>query len=286
MASFSDLSLDQRRQLIDAQQLFSAYRTERARLVRAFAGHMRWKSAGGHEYLTHVVTGSEKSLGKRSAETEVAFETFTRGREDARVRKTRMLARLESMDRLNKAHRLARVPDLTARIVDSLDRAGLMGAGVRIVGTTALYAYEAMAGVRFDTAITATQDFDLMMETEQELSLAGDTGLRSQVFAALLEADRSFVARYGEMAVNGEGFIVNFLAPDGDTPAPVTGPQAAEIAIGESGRPIFMAVPTPRAFATHKRWLSQESSRKAMKRARDAAQAEAVEAILPLLPGG
>lgn len=283
MSHFTDLANDQLRQLIDAQQLFSAYRAERAKLARDYAGMMRWKSAGGAEYLTHKISGSERSLGRRSAETETQFASFNEGRASTRSRKATMLVRLKAMDRINVAHKLGRIPDLPARIIDALDRAGLMGRDVRVVGTSALFAYEARAGIRFESGLVATQDFDVMLDAANELNLDAAANVRSAVFAALLEADRSFVAQYGELAVNAEGFIVDFLASDAGCAAPVAGPLFTEIAVGHTGRPVFMAVPEPKAFVAHKRWLAREASRKPLKRKRDATQADAVEAALPQL---
>jgi hypothetical protein len=187
------------------------------------------------------------------------------------------------MDRINSAHKLVRVPDLPARFVDSLDRAGLMGTEVRIAGTSALYAYEARAGVRVETGIVATQDFDLMIDAASEMNLAAGIDARKAAFAAILEADRSFVSQYRESAVNRDGFIVDVLASDAGSPAPVAGPVMTEIAIGHGGRPVFMAVPEPTAFIAHKRWLSKKQSRKGLKCTRDAAQADAVEEVLEML---
>jgi hypothetical protein len=197
-----------------------------------------------------------------------------------RARKASTLARLKKMDRVNVAYRLGRVPDLPARIMDALDRSGLMGAGVLVVGTTALFAYEAMAAVRFETGIVATQDFDLLMEARAGLELVGRAAIRDRVMAALVSSDRSFVGQYGEFAVNASGFEVDFLDGEDSGPAPLAGPAAEAIAIGQSGRPVRMAVPMPAAFAAHKAWLAKEPSRNPAKRARDAAQAVAIVAAL------
>ena len=280
MPDFVTLDNDQARQLIDAQQLYAVYRTARAELSTVFSGTMRWRTIAGADYLVKKIDGKETSLGRRSRETEAAFDAFQAGRKRLRNRKASTLARLKAMDRVNVAYRLGRVPDLPARIMDALDRTGLMGAGVVVVGTTALFAYEAMAAVRFETGIVATQDFDLMMDARAGLKLAGHAGLRDRVMSALVAADRTFVGQYGEFAVNAAGFEVDLLDRDDSGPAPLDGRASEAIAIGQSGRPVRMAVPMPAAFAAHKAWLAKEPSRNPAKRARDAAQAVAIVAAL------
>jgi hypothetical protein len=276
LTHFQNLSNDQARQQIDAQQLFAAYRDVRAELTRDYVGSMRWRTVSGVQYLVKKVYGRETSLGRQSPETEAIHSAFVDGRNQMRRRRTAMQARLKAMDRVNVAYRLGRVPDLPARIMDALDRALLMGSGVRVVGTTALFAYEAMAGVRFETGIVATQDFDLLLEARAGMELVASDDNRNAVMAALVAADRSFVPRYAEFAVNDAGYEVDFLVEDASDPAPLSGPATEAIAIGQSGRPVRMVVPMPAAFAAHKAWLAKQTSRNPVKRLRDAAQAEAI----------
>ena len=280
MQHFTALENDQARQLIDAQQLFAIYGRARAQLASDFVGSMRWRDIAGAQYLVKKVAGREMSLGRHTPETQTAFDAFTAEKERLRKLKASAGARLKAMDRINVAYRIGRIPDLPARIIDALDRAGLMGAGVIVVGTTALFAYEAMAAVRFDTGITATQDFDLLIEARAGIQLVGAEERREAVMSALVVADRSFVPRYGEFAVNSAGFEVDVLSEDAGVPAPLSGPAAEAIAIGQSGRPVRMAVPMPSAFAAHKAWLSKQPSRNPAKRQRDSDQAAAIIAAL------
>ncbi len=280
VSDFQNLSNDQARQQIDAQQLFATYREVRAELARDYSGSMRWRTISGADYLVKKMDGRETSLGRRTPDTETLHSAFIDGRATLRKRKKATLARLEAMDRINVAHRLGRVPDLAARIMDALDRAFLMGTGLRIVGTTAMYGYEAMAGVRFDTGIVATQDFDLLIGGRDGLELSASNDHRQAVMTALIAADRSFVPRFGEFAVNNDGYEVDFLSEDAGAPAPLAGPATEAVAIGQSGRPVRMAVPMPAAFAAHKDWLASQPSRNPAKRQRDAAQAVAIRAAL------
>jgi len=45
-----------------------------------------------------------------------------------------------------------------------------MGKNVLIIGTNALYAYEALAGVRLQGDVTATQDVDLLFKHRSRLT--------------------------------------------------------------------------------------------------------------------
>jgi len=278
------LENDQARQQIDAQQLFATLRDARNVLKEEYAGSMRWRLISGHEYLVKKVDSKEVSFGRRTPGTEAMHTAFIEGRAKLMLRLRTTTMRLAKMDRINIAYGLGRVPDLPARIMAALDRANLMGSGVVVVGTTALFAYEAMAGVHFDTGIIATKDFDLLFAATAGLQLAVATELSKAVMSALVAADRSFVPRYGEYAVNNAGFEVDFLEED-DRGPPLSGKATEAIAIGQSGRPVRMVVPMPAAFIKHKAWLAKQPSRNPAKRGRDAAQAVAVkEALGDYLP--
>lgn len=274
------LDNDQARQQIDAQQLFATFREARAALARDFGGYLRWRKIKRAEYLIRTEHGKDTSLGRRCPETELTLATFKTERQRLRDRKDKIAANLKRMDKINVAHRLGRVPDLPARIMDALDRASLMGSGVVVVGTHALFAYEAMAGVHFNSGVVATKDFDLLLEAKSGIELAGDGDRRKEIMAALVAADRSFVPQYGEFAINDEGFEVDFLEEEKSAPAPLSGPAAEAIAIGHTGRPVRMAVPMPAAFAKHKAWLAKQPTRNPLKRVRDAAQAVAIKEAL------
>ena len=174
---FLELNLDQRRTMINAQQLFNAYRDARAALLRDYRGSMRWRMIGSAEYLAHKADGIETSLGKRSPELEARAQAFIEGRAKARARRDSLSARLAQMRPINAAYQLGRVPELSARIIDAIDRAGLFDGRVRIAGTTALYAYEANTGVRFESGLVATDDLDLLLDARAELQIAAPDGI-------------------------------------------------------------------------------------------------------------
>jgi hypothetical protein len=100
----------------------------------------------------------EKALGPRSAETEATWAAFSDGKAAAEVRAAGLRLTLEGMARVNRAMGLGRVPRLVGRLLRRLDDAGVLGEQICVVGTNALFAYEAHAGLRFDAGLLATSD--------------------------------------------------------------------------------------------------------------------------------
>ncbi|MBU1665180.1 MAG: nucleotidyltransferase domain-containing protein [Gammaproteobacteria bacterium] len=172
-----------------------------------------------------------------------------------------------------------------------------------VLGTQALYAFEAEAGVHFLLELLASGDIDLLYDTRKRLTLVSDRLDREGLLGLLKKADRSFepLLKRGFRAANAEGFMVDLIiAPramhegdpvtfaEGDLVAAevpglqwlVNSPKLATVAVDETGWPVPMRVPDPRAFALHKAWLSNQADREPLKRQRDLAQARAVAAMV------
>jgi hypothetical protein len=297
-----DLTNEQRRQFTDAQQAFDAYREAQREFLHAyegtFAGGMHWRTVGGVEYLYRTRRRVASSLGRRSPETEAIKAAYVQDRDRRRRRLRQMEKRLSEMAPVNRAMGLGRVPNVVARIMLTLDEERLLGRSITVVGTNALHAYEARAGVQLDSGVVATGDVDLLWDARRRLSLAsGD--LRAEGLIGLLrKVDRSFErskSRYS--AVNDQLFRVDLICPNDkafltrpsdalsevadDLQASgiegldwlVNAPKFDEVAIAENGRPVPLNVVDPRVFALHKAWLSKRSDREPVKRERDAAQA-------------
>ena len=239
-----------------------------------------------------------------------------------RAAAARLAAARDGVDRqagINRALGLGRVPLLAARIVRALDAAGLLGHGLRVVGTHALYAYEAAAGLRFAPDVTTTEDIDFLLDARASIVLQADEDLAERSLMGLLRrVDRSFErGRQTFRASNRDGFLVDLVRPMRDPPGkdersaiadPATDLDAVQIeglvwnenasafaavAIDARGFPLRMVAPDPRAFAVHKLWMSRRADRDPLKRMRDAAQARAVAGLvarhmpqLPFRPGG
>ena len=169
---FKDLTADQRRQLIDTQQVYEAWRAAKADSNHRFAGSMRWGERSGKEYLLRKTGKTETSLGPRTGETEAAYEAFLRGRSDNSDRLKGLAERLDKLAPVNVAMGLGRMPSIAARILRACDEQGLLGEQLIVVGTNAMFAYEVQAGVQIERGLIATADIDLLYDARRHISLA------------------------------------------------------------------------------------------------------------------
>ncbi len=304
--SVNVLSGAQRRQLIDTQQVYQAWRAANEDGNRRFTGSMRWGERSGTNYLLRKIGKTETSLGPRNSETEAIYDAFIRGRADNKDRLTSLSAKLDAFAPVNVAMGLGRVPTIAARIVRECDDRRLMGQHLVVVGTNAIYAYEVSAGVHVDSGLVATGDVDLLFDARRHISLAvsglGATGL----IGILQKIDRSFAPTNSRSfrAANRDGYLVDFIRPEAKDPirdllppaltnlpddlegAPIFGlawlvnsPKLEAVAIDERGYPVRLVVIDPRAFALHKAWVSRRQDREPIKAARDLEQAKAVAII-------
>ena len=303
---FNELSNEQRRQLIDARQVYDEWRQTRADLKHSYSGSMRWVKRKGRDYLLRKAGNSEKSRGVRSPETETEYDAFISGRQRLRERGKALSERLDKMAPVNRALGLGRVPRLTARIIRRLDEAGLLGSHLFILGTNAVFAYEAGAGVHIGAELLATGDADLLWDARRQLNLAFSEVHHEGIIGILQKVDHSFHMRGANdiRAVNDEGFSVDLIrAEDREATRPggkevigkkqddlhaapifglnwlVNAPKYRQMVMGEDGYPLLMACVDPRVFALHKLWVSRRSDREPVKRRRDKDQAEVVAAL-------
>jgi hypothetical protein len=301
---FAELSNDQRRQMIDAKQAFEPWREAYREFRHSYRGSMRWKTIKGAEYLYRKRGSVETSIGRRSTETEKIKEDYIEQRTRLRQRGTRLEQRLKSMEKINRAFGLGRMPITAARVLRKLDEVGLLGRQLFVVGTHSLYAYEARAGVVLDGGLTATTDVDLLIDARQHMSLAIAEDVRPEgVLGLLRRVDKSFERSADYRAINDEGYSVDLIAPmrrneatapdirlgdsDDDLVAAsilglqwlLNAPKFEEVIVGGDGRPLWVCCIDPRAFALHKFWMSKRDDREPAKRRRDAAQAHAVTSL-------
>ncbi|MBA3678421.1 MAG: hypothetical protein H0W74_13640 [Sphingosinicella sp.] len=304
MIDFTEIDGDQARQLINVEQVYSVRAASERR--RHYSGSMTWKRVSGRFYLYRKADRDWKSLGPQSSETEKIFDRFRAGRDEAKAHIADLDSRIRAIAPVNRAMRLGRMPAISAKLLRRLDREGLLGTSLSVVGTHALFAYERMAGVHLASRHIGTQDIDLLYDSRRELVLVSPEAREQGLIGILRKIDDSFVptAPGSFRAANASGFLVDLIQPllKGHGPparsaiAPQIGDlQAAEIAgliwlenspaietvvIDERGFPLHVPVPDPRAFALHKLWIYQRDDRDPIKRRRDRAQAEVIAALL------
>jgi len=300
------LSGSQRRQLIDTQQVYEAWRVANEAANRRFAGSMRWVKRSSAEYLLRKTGRAETSLGARSDQTEAAYEAFVRGRAENRDRLNGLSARLDELAPVNRAMGLGRVPSIAARILRLCDDHELLGEQLIVVGTNALFAYEVVAGVQAQSDLIASGDIDLLYDARRHISLALKGVRESGLIGLLRKVDKSFAPthRRGFRAANRDGYFVDLIRPEAkdvfrdrlpaaltDLPDDLEGaaifglewlvnsPRLEAVAIDERGYPARMVVIDPRAFALHKAWISARADREPLKATRDLEQAKAAAVI-------
>lgn len=305
------LSDQQRLFLIESDQLYRIFR-EMVWRQKDYRYGMRWKNVNGNDYLVRLTSasGHGRSLGVRSADTEAVYQSFQDGRAIALNKFSGLKDKLLAQTRLNRALRLGRLPTVVAEILLKLDEFQVLSE-LRVVGTHALYAYEAMGAVEFRMDLLASGDIDLLYDIRQHISIVAKKLDGQGILGLLKKVDKTFEVKTSETfrAVNKDGFMVDFITQDkgiffakpermsaGDLELMevpnlewlANSPRMESVVIAANGAPVLMPVPDPRAFALHKAWLSKQSDREPVKKQRDFNQAVMVfkllQEYLPNLP--
>jgi hypothetical protein len=312
MTEFQELNNDQRREVINTRQRYSAYREAQKR-AKAYRGSMVWAEIRGHQYLVrshYDASGIRRqvSLGPRSKQTEATKFEYERGRSEAESRLNELRTIITQQSAINRAIGLGRVPLIGAKIIRAVDDIGMLGAGIRVLGTNAIYAYEAAAGVLIDPGLTTTEDIDLLLDAREQLKFAASEDVSQPSLLRLLQKiDRSFErSKQTFRAINSEGYLVDLIKPMRNPPWKNAGEReqvgmdaddllAAEmeglvwhesappfeaIAIDEKGEPLHIVATDPRVWVAHKLWLSKREDREHVKRRRDEAQARSISHLL------
>jgi len=301
------------RQYIDAVSTFEALEEahEEAAHVR---GGMYWHAgpvaAPEAKYLVRTTpAGAETSLGARTTETEAIYERFTKRKRESAERVSGLKAALEQHQRLNRALRVGRVDPLVVALLGRLASTQL-SPHFRVVGTHALYAYEATAGVRLDSDALATRDMDLLWDTRKRILFSTQLAkVDSSMLGVLKKVDSSFRIRkitsksQKYTAVNKDGFEVDVIRREraGEDPHPIKlsdededfwvvqarranvlldSPAFSAVIVATNGTMARMNTVHPQTFVAFKRWMANQADREALKRRRDLLQADTVQTLL------
>jgi hypothetical protein len=315
---FQELNSDQRREAVNTRQRYAAFREAQAQ-ADAYRGSMIWNEIKGREYLirSHYDKSGirrQTSIGVRSAETERMKDAFDSGRHEADERLKNLKEIMTRQAGINRAVGLARMPLMGAKVIRALDDIGLLGSGIRVLGTNSIYAYEAASGVLIDPGLTATEDIDLLFDSRHRLTFAAAENFSDRSLLRVLQKiDRSFrKTKETFRAANRDGYLVDLIKPMRNPPWLADQTQVGSdpndlvaveieglgwhenaspfeaIAIDEKGEPLRIVTSDPRIWAAHKLWVSKRDNRDPNQRARDAAQAQLVARMvakyLPHLP--
>ena len=300
-----ELSESQTKQQLDASSVFTALLEARAEAA-VVRGSMIWREIDGRRYLIRTSTaGAQKSLGPESSETQAIAARFFDRKEMAAERLRQLTEQVVVMQRMNRALRVGRVPNVVVETLNALEKAGV-AEHFLVVGTHALYAYESAAGVRIPDGAMATRDVDLFFDTRKGVKLFSSLGrLDSSMIALLQKVDKTFRVRHSSKytAVNAAGFevdIIRRVARDGD-PHPlrmsddeddlwaaqvpsgdnILGARPfEEVVVATSGAMARMRTIHPLDFARIKDRLSKATDRDPLKARKDALQASVAREIV------
>ena len=274
------------RQYIDAVAVFEALEEalEEAAQVR---GGMYWHAgpptSPDAKYLVRTTpAGAETSLGSRTAELDAIYTRFTQRKRESAERVSGLQAALMQQQRLNRALRVGRVDPLVVALLNRLASTKL-SEHFRVVGTHALYAYEAAAGVRLNAETLATRDIDLLWDTRKRIIFSTQLArVDSSMLGVLKKVDATFRIRKGQKytAVNKEGFEVDIIRRERRANVLLDSPAYSAVIVASNGSMARMNTVHPATFVAFKRWLSTQAERDALKRRRDALQADTVQELL------
>ena len=305
MSLLLELQSNQTRQYIDAETVFLELR--RARIESAeVRGSMFWRTQGHSDYLIRESAGgAQKSLGPRSPETQDIYDRFQHRKGETSNRLAALTTSAHHQQRLNKALRVGRVPNIVVKTLNALEAAGLQDHFLTI-GTHALYAYESACGVRFIPDALATQDLDLLFDTRKRMSFVSRMRrMDSSFIGALQKADSSFrvMPDQKQTAINDAGFEIDVIrrtAKDLD-PHPfrmsadendlwavqvdgaekmLSAPRFSQVVVAETGHMAVMNTMNPVTFVAVKRMIAAAVSRDPKKRLKDVLQADLVEGLI------
>ena len=288
------------RQYIDAVSTFEALEEaqEEAAQVR---GGMYWHagpaSAPEAKYLVRTTpAGAETSLGPRTPENVAIYERFTQRKRESIERVSGLKAALAQHQRLNRALRVGRVDPLVVALLSRLANTQL-SPHFRVVGTHALYAFEATAGVRLDSDTLDTRKRILFSTQLAKVD--------SSMLGVLKKVDNTFRIRKSQKytAVNKDGFEVDIIRRErtGDDPHPIKlsdedddfwvvqarranvlldSPGFSAVIVASNGSMARMNTVHPAIFVAFKRWMAGQPDRESLTRRRDVLKADAVQELL------
>lgn len=271
------------RQYIDAVSVFEALEEAQAEAAHVRGG-MYWHagppSSPESKYLVRTTpAGSETSLGPCTPETEAIYARFTQRKRESAERVSGLKTALEQQQRLNRALRVGRVDPLVVALLGRLASTRL-SPHFKVVGTHALYAYETAAGVRLDSGTVATRDIDLLWDTRKRLQFSTQLArVDSSMLGVLKKVDSTFRIRQSQKytAVNKDGFEVDIIRRANVL---LDAPGFSAVIVATNGTMARMDTVHPATFVAFKRWMADQTGREALKRRRDALQADAVQTLM------
>lgn len=302
MFKFHEYSNEQRKSYVNAEHTYKTYLELFHKYNKSYRYKMGWNKSGKYEYLYKECydTNKRESLGKRDAKTELIIEKFKEQKKELRESLKKYKALLVKHEKLNKFEKINRVPSVLANLLRAINEYGLDDK-IIIIGTNALYAYEARCAVFMENEHLATYDIDIFNKREKKISVALQTKLPQKTLKAILEdTDKSF-SKSKEAPYrfyNNDGVVVEIITPiskkehDQDGFSGVLNLEIDGIKwirsselfkvmiIGINGVCANMTTINPLEYAVYKYWLGKHERKDYMRQQRDISQSSLVTKLI------
>lgn len=254
------------KQCINAEQALQSFRNTALR-ARAYRGSMVWRMKNGADYFVKVdINANQRGMGSRTPDSERTYAEFWASKRATEAALAVAKSMITDTERVNKALRVGRCSNMVIAILSAIRKANLSD-HFMVIGTNALYAYEAQAGVRFE---------DDLWDFRKTLSLAASTEIKKEsLLGVLKKADPTF-SLLGDQwcgATNASGYLVylvkrcpkQFFPNENDFWAAkihnmdwlISAPKFQQVVIGTNGKFAEMVAPDPRAFVLFKTWMGE-----------------------------
>lgn len=269
--NFDELLMD-RDQAEHAKRLLGLWNTHGPLLreQHELRGGMIWKKARGHEYsfryFQDAATGTKKfvSQGRRSPETEAEQARYFERRSAVQTKLDGMEREVEMAGRMAQAFKIARMPATPARIVHGLWLEGFFDDRLKLMGATAIHAYELASGFLAPPSLFRGESLRILIRDDI------DDDVADAVIRLTQDADRAFElverdevrlvmdgGRGGRIEVHVMHSLVGYLMDRGLDPdrfydlltAVAEPPAWRGAAVARDARIVPMATLDPRAHA-------------------------------------
>ena len=295
------------KQFHNSKMLYETYLQTLKSFNLSYRYKMVWqKHKDGYELLTKVElsSGKREYLGRKD-------ETTLKIKEDFKASKIKMKEKLSSLkeklvknSKLNKLEGIARAPKELVDIFLKINEIGLDDKLI-VIGTNALYAYEAKCGLAIEQEHLATRDIDLLNRKDKGISfIFKELRLSRSAIEFLHTIDKSFVksAEASYRFINDDGVWIELINPVSESvkqesykdnlfsdviPLAMDGMQwlensrlFKETIISENGKCANITTIHPLEFAIYKQWLSKQEDRDYQKHIRDQQQSKLVTQLM------
>jgi hypothetical protein len=302
--TYSDGQIKQRH---NTKMLYNTYLQAVHNYNLRFRYKMLWqKHQGGYQLLVkqNMRTNKREYLGRRDVLTEQIASDFIVSKKEAKERVKSLKAKLTKNAKINKIEGIARTPKELVKIFRKINELGLDDKLI-VIGTNALYAYEAKAGVGIEEEYLATDDIDILNRKDKGLSFIFKelhSPLNALDFLHLI--DKSFYQHEKRpyRFINKDAVWIELINPVSDsvtfpllkdnlfrdlTPLAMNGIQwlensrlFKETIIGTNGESANMTTIHPLEFVIYKNWLSQQDNRELDKQRRDRGQSRLITKLI------